>query len=80
MRVGEYRKRMSVKVLAVIVSLFICVAMIPLETKAVSSEEEAVTQQEKATGVDTVYCTAFGDSIAKGYAGKGQEDLRSYTP
>lgn len=79
MRVGEYRKRMSVKVLAVIVSLFICVAMIPLETEAVSSEEEAVTQQEGATGVDTVYCTAFGDSIAKGYAGKGQEDLRSYT-
>lgn len=28
---------------------------------------------------DTIYCAAFGDSIAKGYAGKGQEDLRSYT-
>ena len=28
---------------------------------------------------DRIYCTAFGDSIAKGYGGKGQEDLRSYT-
>lgn len=27
---------------------------------------------------DRIYCAAFGDSIAKGYAGRGEEDLRSY--
>lgn len=28
---------------------------------------------------DRIHCVALGDSIAKGYAGRGQEDLRSYT-
>ena len=27
---------------------------------------------------EKIYCAAFGDSIAKGYAGKKQEDLQSY--
>lgn len=27
----------------------------------------------------TIYCAAFGDSIAKGYGGRGSEDLKSYS-
>lgn len=78
MKFGGYRKRWPVKILAFAVCLFICAAMIPIGTEAVSDGEKEVGQPQKWEG-NTIYCTALGDSIAKGYGGKGEEDLRSYT-
>ena len=37
-----------------------------------------VLQAEEMKKEEKIYCAAFGDSIAKGYAGKKQEDLQSY--
>ena len=78
MKFGGYRKRWPVKILAFAVCLFICAAMIPIGTEAVPDGEKEVGQPQKWEG-NTIYCTALGDSIAKGYGGKGEEDLRSYT-
>ncbi len=95
MKFGGYGKRRPGKSLAFVVSLFICVMMLLFGTEAVlphaeepgnqpgeTKKQEISDKEEKAKQKwegDTIYCTALGDSIAKGYGGKGQEDLRSYT-
>ena len=92
MEVGGKIKRKSWKILVLTLCLFLCTAWLLDGTEVISckaeeagdpldpgdtevSEEEAEPKWEG----DRIYCAAFGDSIAKGYAGKGQEDLRSYT-
>ncbi len=52
------------------------------ENQEAETDEQAKEPEENAEPKwegDRIYCVALGDSIAKGYAGKGQEDLRSYT-
>lgn len=87
MEFGGYIKGRPGRFLAWMVSLFICVTIVPIAAEAgnqTSKEAENLTEKhEETAGLlwegDTIYCTALGDSIAKGYAGKGQEDLKSYT-
>lgn len=51
-----------------------------LADTADSEAPEEIKEDEKPKWEgDRIYCVALGDSIAKGYAGRGQEDLRSYT-
>lgn len=38
---------------------------------------QAQEGERKESGI--IYCAAFGDSIAKGYGGRGSEDLKSYS-
>lgn len=91
MKFGGYRKKRPGKILAFAVSLFICVMMILFGTEEVfihaeepgKTEKQEISEKEEIAGQkwegDIIYCTALGDSIAKGYGGKGQEDLKSYT-
>lgn len=95
MEFGGYGKRRPGRILAFVVCLFICVMMSPPGTEVVlihaeepgnqpgeTEKQEISDKEEKAWQKwegDTICCTALGDSIAKGYGGKGQEDLRSYT-
>ena len=60
------------------IRLFICVIMISPGTAAILCQAKEIGEDEQAWEGDTIYCTAFGDSIAKGYGGKGQEDLDCY--
>ena len=79
MKFGGNIKRRSGRFLALWISLFICVIMILPGTGSVPCKAEEIAGDGQAWEGDTIYCTALGDSIAKGYGGKGQEDLISYT-
>lgn len=52
----------------------ICLIFVFLPVCSVQAEE-AKEQEERGS----IFCAAFGDSIAKGYGGRGKEDLRSYS-
>lgn len=45
------------------------------------SKDTKESEEDESPGWegDRIYCVALGDSIAKGYGGKGREDLRCYT-
>lgn len=78
MKFGGYIKRRPGRFLALWIRLFICVIMISPGTAAILCQAKEIGEDEQAWEGDTIYCTAFGDSIAKGYGGKGQEDLDCY--
>lgn len=73
---GNVRRSLG-KILLLALSLLICVTAALEGTGTVSCKAEEA-ESPKWEG-DRIYCVAFGDSIAKGYGGKGQEDLRCYT-
>lgn len=52
--------------------ILICVILVMSCLPVLQGQAEEMKKEEK------IYCAAFGDSIAKGYAGKKQEDLQSY--
>lgn len=78
MNMGGYTKKVPGRFLAFLVALSIFGSVFFCDGTAVSGYASQVHEQTVWDG-DRIYCTAFGDSIAKGYKGKGQEDLRSYT-
>lgn len=53
--------------------ILICVILVMSCLPVLQGQAEEMKKEEKK-----IYCAAFGDSIAKGYAGKKQEDLQSY--
>ena len=52
--------------------ILICAILVMSCLPVLQGQAEEMKKEEK------IYCAAFGDSIAKGYAGKKQEDLQSY--
>lgn len=91
MKFGGFSRSRSGRFLAWMLILLIYVTLFPdgAGTVLCGAEEQADTadsgelkengeEKPKWEG-DRIYFAAFGDSIAKGYAGRGEEDLRSYT-
>ena len=90
MKFGGFSRSRSGRFLAWALILLIYVTMVTTGAGTVPcrAEEQADTadsgdMKESEEGKskwegDRIYCAAFGDSIAKGYAGRGEEDLRSY--
>ena len=62
---GYLKKRYSI--------VCLCLLLVCISVSAVSAAES----ETKENG--SISCTAFGDSIAKGYGGRGSEDLKSYS-
>lgn len=92
MKLGGFIRSRSGRVLTCLLILLICANMvltggevIPCKAEesadtADDEDSEEIKEDEKPKWEgDRIYCVALGDSIAKGYAGRGQEDLRSYT-
>lgn len=52
--------------------IWICAILVMSGLPVLQGQAEEMKKEEK------IYCVAFGDSIAKGYAGKKKEDLQSY--